>query len=104
MTIKFKVRAKFGNFVTMFTKLNKGYLEMKRKRGHTNGKMSECKLRGMSFHHYGNPSKNSNYYPIKSTNDIIYQIVRDFRDVKIMILYSHDSHNEFTWDFETYQE
>ena len=103
MTIKFKVGAKFGNFVSMFAKFNKGFLEMRRRHGHTNKKMSECKLRGMSFHHYGNPSWNSNYFPIKSMNDIIYQIVRDFWGVKIMILYNHDSHNEFAWDFEAYQ-
>ena len=95
MIIKFKNEAKFGNFESKCSKFNRDLREMRRRHSHTNGKMSECKLRGMSFHHYGNPSQNSNYFPFKSTNDIIYQIVRDFWGVKIMILYNHDSHNEF---------
>ena len=76
---------------------------MMRRHGHTNGKMNECNLRRVSFCHYGNILYNSNYFPIKSMNDIIYHIVRDFWGVKIMILYNHNSHNEFAWYFEAYQ-
>ncbi len=103
MTINSKFGANFGNIILVFAKFNKGFLEMIRRRGHTNGKMSECKLRKMSFHHYGYPSRDSNYFLIKSTNDIFYQTIRDFRGLKIMILYNHDSHDEIAWDFETYQ-
>ena len=71
MTIKFKGRAKFGNIVMMFTKFNNGFLEIKGRCGCTNGNWSECELRGMSFHHYGNPLRYSNEFPIKSMKDII---------------------------------
>ena len=55
MTINFKSRAKFGNIVIMFSKFNNGFLEIKGRGGHTNGNWSECELREMSFHNYGNP-------------------------------------------------
>ena len=103
MTIKFKCRAKFGNIVMMFAKFNKIFLEIKGRCGCTNGNWSECELRGMSFHHYGNPLGNSNYFLIKSMNDIIKQNVKDLRCVKIMILYIHDYHNFFALDIEIYQ-
>ena len=103
MSIKFKVKAKFGNFVLKYAKFNKGFWEMRRRCDHKNRKMNEYNLVKVSFHHYGNILWNSNYFPFESMNDIIFQIVRDFQGIKIMILYKHDSHNEFAWDFETYQ-
>ena len=57
----------------------------------------------MSFHHYGNPLRNPNYFPIRSTKDIINQTVINLRGVKIMILYINDSHNERAWDFGAHQ-
>ena len=57
MDIKFKAGAKFGSFFlgkSKCAKFNKGFREMRRRCGRTNGKMNECNLSRVSFHHYGN--------------------------------------------------
>ena len=64
------------------------------------GIMNKCKLRVVLFFHYGNIMQNLNNFLFGSTKNIITEVVKDFRDIKIMMLSTHESHNEIEWDFE----
>ena len=55
MTTNFKGKAKFGKMAISVAKLNYSVLEIKGRRGRTNGKWSNYELRKMSFRNYGNP-------------------------------------------------
>ena len=97
MARQIKVSAKFGSIISRkakFAKFNKKIRGKMRRRCSTDQIMNECKLRGVLFHHYGNIMQNLNNFLFGSTKNIITKDVRDFRDVKIMMLSTHDSHNE----------
>ena len=98
---KFKSKAKFGRMVNFFAKLNFSVLDIRDRRGRTNGKWSNYKLKKLSFHNYGNLLQVSIRSPNGSTIDIINWDVRNRRGEKIMFFNTHESHNKILWDFKT---
>ncbi len=101
-SINFKIKAKFGKTAILVVKLNYCILEVKGRRGPTNGKWSDYELRKMSFRNYGNPLQVSNCSPKGSTKDIINQGVKNHRGEKIMIFQIHESHNNSAWESLVY--
>ena len=77
MPTKFKSKAKFGKMVNFVAKLNFSILEIRDRRGRTNGKWSNYELRKMSYRNYGNPLQASNHSPKGSTIDIINKDVKN---------------------------
>ena len=99
---KFKSKAKFGRMVNFFAKLNFSVLDIRDRRGRTNDKWSNYKLKKLSFHNYGNLLQVSIRSPNGSTIDIIKGDVRNRRGGKIMLFKTHESHNKMLWDFEAH--
>ena len=103
MVRKIKINANFGNIISRKEKITKFNTKFKKRMiGHhcTNRIIIKgCKLRCELFLHYGNIMQNLTYFLFESINNIITEVVKDFRNGRIMMLSTHESHNEFEWDF-----